>query len=207
MIHTENHNSLGLTGSKKERSSSGALSTSTFPYLSCKKSLVAQWRTPLQQCWWNQSPGKPLLNVLIKVHGEERGRKWGSQTFAKLLSTSCNQCFVRAPDIWVGRSTGKSSPQQTNVEFLNLQWRDKILWVQLSPNFCCTLLTWGFTGGWVPWACRIWRKHSHIRKTAGELSCYLILLQYLSISMCHLNLPWKKNMTKNFKHFESLGCW
>ena len=133
-----------------------------------------------------------FLHVLIKAHVEDRGRKWGSQTFAKLLSTSCNQCFVSAPGIWVGRSTGESSPQQTNVEFLNLQWRDKILWVELSPNFCCTLLTWGFTGGWVPWACWI-EKNTHTNTEnsclgEGELSCYLVLLQYLSISMCHLNL-------------------
>lgn len=178
-----------------------------FPIFLAKKSLVAQWRTPLQQCWWNQSPGKPLLHVLIKVHVEDRGRKWGSQTFAKLLSTPCNQCFVRAPGIWVGCSTGESSPQQTNVEFLNLQWRDKILWVELSPNFCCTLLTWGFTGGCVPWACWI-EKNTH---TNTENSWRTVLLSntitiYYSISMCHLNLL-LKNMTKNFNHVESLGCW
>lgn len=160
------------------------------PYLSCKKSLVAQWRTPLQQCWWNQSPGKPLIHVLIKVHVEERGRKWGSQSFAKLLSTSCNQCFVRAPDIWVGRSTGESSPQQTNVEFLNLQWRDKILWVELlSPNFCCTLLTWGFTGGWVPWACWIEKTltHTYKKRLPGRRRTVL-LSDAITVSMCHLNL-------------------
>lgn len=125
---------------------------------------------------------------MLKIGEQSGGVKLSPNYFQHLA----NQCFVRARGIWVGRSTGESSPQQTNIEFLNLQWRDKILWVQLSPNFCCTLLTWGFTGGWVPWACWI-EKNTHTNTEnswmgEGELSCYLILLQYLSISMCHLNL-------------------
>ena len=106
MIHTQNHNSLGLTGSKKERPSSGALSTSTFPYLSCKKSLVAQWRTPLQQCWWNQSPGKPFFTCSHQSSCWRKGKKVGesnlfrsctghlSRTLHWRVQPTTNQCWI-----------------------------------------------------------------------------------------------------------------